>query len=94
MHVHVHVLAQYSTCTCAATHHNAERPDVHFGPVVFAGDHLRRHPVRRAHHCAPLVLLGAELRAEAEVGYEHKYKYIRVQYSTSRLHSELEAELR
>ncbi len=48
--------------------HDAQGPDIHFGPVVLPGDHFRRHPIRRAHHRRPLVLLGGNLRAEAKIG--------------------------
>lgn len=47
--------------------HDPQRPDVHLGPIVLSCHHLRRHPVGRADHGGPLVLLGADLGAKAKV---------------------------
>lgn len=52
--------------------HDPQRPDVHFGPVSFPRHHLRRHPVRGAHHGAALALLRSDLGTEAEVSWKIK----------------------
>jgi len=48
--------------------HDAQRPDIDFGPVFFLLDYLRCHPVWRTHHRRAFRFLVRELGAETEVG--------------------------
>lgn len=47
--------------------HNAQGPDVHLGAIRRTGHNLWGHPVSSAHHGAALLLLRAELSAEAKI---------------------------
>ena len=48
--------------------HDPQRPDIHLGAILLPGDHLGGHPVWRAHHRRPLVLLRTDLSTEPKVG--------------------------
>ena len=48
--------------------HNAERPNVDFGAILFAGDDFGRHPVRRTDHRCSLRIVALDLSAEPKVG--------------------------
>ena len=47
--------------------HDAQTPHIHGRAVLLPSHHLRGHPIGRAYHRAALVLLRADLRAEAKV---------------------------
>ena len=49
--------------------HDAQRPDVHFGTILFSCDHFRCHPVRGTHHSGAFVLLRGDLSTETKVGW-------------------------
>ena len=48
--------------------HDTKGPNVDFGSILFANDHLWCHPVRRAHHSGAFGLIWTELGAKTEVG--------------------------